>query len=65
MPDDTTTIQLTTATKQRLDAVKLDGESYDDAVRRLVDDEGVLFTESEIRELIREELRDAANGVGP
>ena len=58
MPD-TTTIQISQENKQRLDARKTDSESYDDALTRVLDDSGVLFTEDEIRELARDEAEDA------
>lgn len=57
MPDDVTTIQLKRETKDRLDKRKTPSESYDAAVRRLLGETpGVLWTEAEIRELVRDEL---------
>jgi len=52
---DTTTIQLDRETKRQLDALKLDGETYDAAVARLVDDQGVLMTEADVRAIAHEE----------
>ena len=53
-----TTIQLDTETKTLLDKCKAPSESYDAAVRRLVEDEGLLFTEDEIRSMARAEAKD-------
>lgn len=59
-----TTIRLSDETKARLDKRKTDSESYDEAVSRILDDSGVLFEESEIRALAREEVEQAVREMG-
>lgn len=57
MTNDVTTIQLKRETKTALDKRKTESESYDAAVRRLLDESpGVLWTEAEIRGLVRDEI---------
>jgi len=53
----TTTIQLTEDTKQLLDDHKQGQESYNDVVRRLAGkSKGQMWTEDEIRSMVRDEL---------
>lgn len=55
VPDDereTTTIQVSVSTWQRLNALKLPGDDFDDVVRRLLDDhERVEDLEAEVQRL--------------
>jgi len=53
---DTTTIQVTTDTRDDLDALKQSDESYNAVLRRIIDDGGKLWTEAEIREYVRQEI---------
>jgi len=60
-----TTIQLDESTKDRLDKVKLDNESYDTAVNRLLDDQpDGLLSETEVREIARDEIRNELESYG-
>jgi len=56
---DTTTIQITTDTRDDLDALKQSDESYNAVVRRVLDDAGQLWTKQEIRDMVQDEIRDA------
>jgi len=54
-----TTIALTEATKGVLDEHKREGETYNDVVKRLAGaTDGTLWTESELREIAREEITE-------
>lgn len=56
---DKTTIQLTNGVKARLDDLKQGDESYNTVVKRLVEDGGQLWTENELREIVRAEIEAA------
>jgi len=56
---DTTTIQITTDTRDDLDALKQSDESYNAVVRRVLDDAGQLWTKQEIRDMVQDEIRNA------
>lgn len=51
-----TTIQVDEKTKSLIDERKLEGESYDSALNRILSDSGTLHTDAEIREIVREEI---------
>jgi len=59
---DTTTIQVTTDTRDDLDSLKQGDESYNTVLRRIIDDGGKLWTEAEIRKYVRQEINKRANG---
>jgi len=56
--DNHTTVRLSSETKEMLDQCKLDGETYNEALRRLLSENGILWTEQEVREVARAEARD-------
>lgn len=57
-----TSIHLTSETKKRLDRRKTQSESYDEAINRILDDEGVLHTEEDIRAIVRDEAERLVPG---
>jgi predicted transcriptional regulator len=55
---DATTIKLSSDTKAALDKENLDGETFDETVARLLGEtDGKTWTDDEIREIVREEIR--------
>jgi len=61
---DTTTIQITTDTRDDLDARKQSDESYNAVVRRMLDGAGHLWTEDEIRDIAQSEVKRAVEDMG-
>jgi len=58
---DGTTIRLSDDTKQLLDKENKEGESRDETVRRLLGAaEGQLWTDQEIRDIVRDEMETVA-----
>jgi len=60
---ETTTIQLTKPTKEKLDDAQLPGETYEQTVLRLLGDtQGQAWTKQEIREIVESVLHDELRG---
>lgn len=60
MSGDTTTIQITHTIRDELDARKEGDESYNTVLKRLLQDGGRLWTEAEIKALVRREFEEQA-----
>ena len=56
---DKTTIQVTKTVQSELDARKEGDESYNTVLKRLLENGGTLWTEEEIRKLVRSEIEAA------
>ena len=63
MTDDKTTIQVTNRVRDQLDARKEGDESYNTVLLRLLEDGGQLWTEAEIRALVRREFEEQARDI--
>jgi len=61
--DNHTTVRLSSETKELLDQCKLDGETYNEALGRLLTENGILWTEQEVREIARDEAGDILHEV--
>jgi predicted CopG family antitoxin len=60
LSSDKTTIQVTEQVRDQLDARKEGDESYNTVLLRLLEDGGQLWTEDELRALIRQEFEEQA-----
>jgi predicted CopG family antitoxin len=64
MSSDKTTIQVTNDVRDQLDNRKEGDESYNTVLNRLLADGGQLWTEDELRALIRREFEEQARDLG-